>query len=240
MILTSKSNSKVKFWKKLREKKYRDLENLYLIDGYHLVEEARKQNLLVETIELIGKARFSDSIQVTEDILKYLSSTVTPQSIIGVVQKRKNQIKPIHKVVALNNLQDPGNVGTIIRLAKAFEFDTVLVENLDPYNDKVIRASQGAFFDVNILETKNIAFNLQKLKEKGFFVYETLLDQNAKKLAEVSFPNDKLVIVLGNEGNGISQQVKELSDTNVYIPIAFESLNVACAAAIIMERVRNS
>ncbi|WP_426461227.1 TrmH family RNA methyltransferase [Mycoplasma hafezii] len=239
MILVSKNNPKVKFWKKLKEKKYRDIEGLYLIESYHLVEEAKKYGIVVETIETEENQKYSDSTLVSKEIISLLASTVTPQQIIAVVKKDKPLSQSINKVIALNNLQDPGNVGTIIRLAKAFDFDTVIIENLDPYNDKVIRSSQGAFFDTNIIQTKNLNQTLIDLKNDNFTVYETLLNEKAQALNDVQFKENKIIIVVGNEGQGISKDIQKLSDTDIYIPISFESLNVACATAIILDKIRN-
>nr|WP_322959361.1 RNA methyltransferase [Mycoplasmopsis canis]WQQ12724.1 RNA methyltransferase [Mycoplasmopsis canis] len=239
MVLTSKQNSKVKYLKKLQEKKYRNQENKFLVSGFHLVEEALKNNLVEEIFESEDSSVFLNSTKVSYDIIKWLSETSTPQKVIALCKKPKLINQDINHVIALNNLQDPGNVGTIIRLARSFNFDTVIVENIDPFNDKVVRSSQGALFNINIIETKDITENLKLLKEKEFKVYETLLDTNAKKLNDVIFEDKKIVIVLGNEGNGISDKVKSLSDTNIYIPIEFESLNVAIAAGIVLNKVYN-
>lgn len=238
MILTSKTNGKIKALKKLHDKKYRELEGAFLVEGYHLVAEALNKNLVLEIFETPSSQKYPESTLISEEILSYLSTTITPQKILAKVRKPTFNQK-VNKIIALNNLQDPGNVGTIIRLAKAFGFDTVIIENLDPYNEKVIRSSQGAFFDINIIPTKNLEAQLIKLKERDYVVYETLLDQEAIALNDVNFVSDKLVIVVGNEGQGISKQIQNYADYKVYIPIDFESLNVACATAIVLDKIRN-
>ncbi|QGZ97325.1 RNA methyltransferase [Mycoplasma sp. NEAQ87857] len=239
MILTSKQNSKIKELSKLKETKYRKLTNEFLIEGYHLVEEAIKKDIVLEIFEANESLKYPDSIQVSQDIIKKLSSTKTPQPIVARCKKMQANNK-LNKVLALNNVQDPGNIGTMIRLAYAFGFDTVVVENTDIYNSKIIRSSQGAFFNLNLIETKDLASYLISLKTKGFKVYSTILDLNAKKLNDVAFEKEQIIVVMGNEGQGISDTVKQLSDVNLYIPIEFESLNVACAAAIILNKIKNN
>ncbi|RIV16239.1 TrmH family RNA methyltransferase [Mycoplasmopsis gallopavonis] len=247
MILTSKTNPKIKELKKLQQKKYRDQENAFLIEGYHLVDEALKRNLKLEIYEVLDHAKYSNSTLITSDLMNYLSTTVTPQNVVAKVTKLSNitsfeslvNLQKMNKVLVLNKLQDPGNIGTILRLAKAFDFDTVILEQIDPYNSKIIRSSQGALFDLNLILSNNLKVNLETLKESNFQVYETLLDPQAQKLNDVVFPKNKIVVVVGNEGQGISKELWDLADVKVYIPISFESLNVACATAIVLDKIRN-
>ncbi|MHA3838817.1 TrmH family RNA methyltransferase [Mycoplasma sp. VS1572C] len=237
--ITSRSNPTIKELKKLLDKKHRAKEGKFLVEGYHLVEEAKQANLLLQTLESNSEnMKYQDSILVTNEIIKELSDTSTPQSIIGVC-KFPQQGKIGNKVLFLDELQDPGNVGTIIRLAKSFDMDTVIINKFDYFNPKTIRSSQGAFFKTDIVPTKNGIDVLKQLKEQGYYIYSTALNTKAKKLNDVSFDKDKIVLVVGNEGNGVSKQVQELSDEFVYIPISFESLNVACATAIVLDKIRN-
>ncbi|QNM93695.1 RNA methyltransferase [Mycoplasma sp. Pen4] len=241
MLILSKNNPKIKELAKLKDKKHRQGHKKFLVEGYHLVEEARNAGLLLETLELNGKSKFDDSILVSPEIIKLLSDTVTPQNIIGVCRlpENKNDFEKSNKILFLNNLQDPGNVGTIIRLAKSFEFDAILIQGFDYFNPKVIRSSQGAFFKSNLYKVTNASDVLKKLKDNGFTIYQTLLDKTAVPSNKVDFKDEKIVVVVGNEGNGIDNEVKQFSDVNVYIPISFESLNVACATAIILDRIKN-
>ncbi|YAF51010.1 RNA methyltransferase [Mycoplasmopsis synoviae] len=173
------------------------------------------------------------------EIIKHLSETKSSQSIIGVASFLKPTNK-INKTVILNNVSDPGNIGTILRSALAFEFDTVIIENIDIYNPKIIRSSLGAIFsNLNIISTSNLEEILKDLKAQNFKLYYTLLDVNAKKLNEVSFDNEKIAVVVGNEANGIDKNLIKYASEKVYIPIAFESLNVASALAIILNKIRN-
>ncbi|MEA4333929.1 RNA methyltransferase [Mycoplasma sp. 1232] len=238
-IITSKQNQFIKDVYKLLDKKYRSKESKFLVEGYHLVNEAKEKGILLETIEVVDKNKFADSILVTEEILNYLSDTSTPQGIIGICKFPDVSKSISNRVLFLNNLQEPGNVGTIFRLARAFDFDTVIIQNFDYFNPKVIRSSQGALFDLNLIKTNNIDI-LEELKKQNYILYATMLDTNAKKLNEIDFSREeKIVIILGNEGNGIDNQTASLSDEKVYIPISFESLNVATAAAIVLNKVRN-
>ncbi|MHA3828668.1 TrmH family RNA methyltransferase [Mycoplasma sp. Z1473D] len=237
--ITSRSNPTIKELKKLLDKKHRAKEGKFLVEGYHLVEEAKQANLLLQTLESNSEnIKYQDSILVTNEIIKELSDTSTPQSIIGVC-KFPQQGKIGNKVLFLDELQDPGNVGTIIRLAKSFDMDTVIINKFDYFNPKTIRSSQGAFFKTDIVPTKNGIDVLKQLKEQGYYIYSTVLNTKAKKLNDVSFDKEKIVLVVGNEGNGVSKQVQDLSDEFVYIPISFESLNVACATAIVLDKIRN-
>ncbi|UUM19825.1 MULTISPECIES: RNA methyltransferase [unclassified Mycoplasma] len=237
-IIKSKNNPKVKQLVRLKHKKYRNQEQSFLIEGYHLVEEALKHNLVNEIIEEHQSARYKNSILVSREIIEHLSFTQNPQNIVAkckFIQPKKE----INKILVLNNLQDPGNIGTILRLAKAFDIDSVAIENFDFYNDKIIRSSQGALFDLNVFKINNSVDFLINLKNQGFTIYSTVLNQNAQKLQQVNFKNSKIAIVLGNEGQGISKQVQDVCDISVYIPIAFESLNVACCAAIVLNKIYN-
>ncbi|MEE3928375.1 RNA methyltransferase [Mycoplasmopsis ciconiae] len=240
MIITSKDNKIVKNLHKLKSKKYRNLQRCFLVEGEHLVNEAKKVNLLMSTFEFVDNEndrKFENSILISKKILEYLTDTQTPQSVIGLCSYPQNK-KKINRVLYLNKLQDPGNIGTLMRLALAFDFDTVVVQNFDVYNPKVIRSSQGAIFSLNVILENDDYKNLIELKNNNFDIYATILDQNAQTLNQISF-SDKIVLVLGNEGNGISQFIKDMCDYKIYIPISFESLNVACAGAIIMNKIRN-
>ncbi|WP_406614034.1 TrmH family RNA methyltransferase [Mycoplasma corogypsi] len=238
-ILRSKNNPKIKEFKKLKDKKYRDLTSKFLVEGFHLVNEALKANLVVEILEEEHWNVYENATKVDQSIIELLAFTKTPQKVVAVCKKPTNN-SVSNRVVVLNDLQDPGNIGTIIRTAKAFGFDTVIIENIDPFNDKIIRSSQGAIFETNIIETNSAYNTLLELKNQGFRIYETLLSTKAQKLKEVDFSAKKLAIVLGNEGNGISSEIQTLSDVDVYIPIEFESLNVASACAIVLNEIYNN
>ncbi|AAZ43977.2 TrmH family RNA methyltransferase [Mycoplasmopsis synoviae] len=238
MIIKSKQNPLIKEYKKLQNKKYRKEKQQFLLEGFNLISEAKKYTNVI-TLESSKDLIYKDSIRVDYEIIKHLSETKSPQSIIGVASFLKPTNK-INKTVILNNVSDPGNIGTILRSALAFEFDTVIIENIDIYNPKIIRSSLGAIFsNLNIISTSNLEEILKDLKAQNFKLYYTLLDVNAKKLNEVSFDNEKIAVVVGNEANGIDKNLIKYASEKVYIPIAFESLNVASALAIILNKIRN-
>ena len=175
-----------------------------------------------------------DTIYVNDKVLKYLSSLTTPAPVIGIVEKKVSK-KIGDKVIVLDNVQDPGNLGTIIRSAVAFNFDTIILsdDTVDLYNPKVIRATQGMIFKINFI-IGNLVDILKNLQSKKYVIYGTdVVDGKNIKTIEKS---KKFAIIMGNEGNGISSDVKALCSNFIYIPMNknCESLNVAVATSIIM------
>ncbi|MBZ4203743.1 TrmH family RNA methyltransferase, partial [Mycoplasma tauri] len=152
--------------------------------------------------------------------------------------KKDSIIRPINKVVFLDDVQDPGNVGTIIRSSLAFGFDTI-ISNVNFYNEKIVRSSQGSIFKVNLINYKNPVEIINEYKKKGYKTYATVLDQEAVEFKKVIFENNNIIVILGNEGKGIRQEILNISDKKIYIPIDFESLNVAVAAGIILCKIYN-
>ncbi len=236
MIYTSTDNAKIKDLKKLQIKKYRDKENLFLVEGEHLVLEAYKAGLL-KTLIIEEDTDFIldvDTFVVSRQVLLYLSTLDTPQSIMGVCKK----IAPREitgNVFVLDNVQDPGNLGTIIRSAVAFNIDTLLLSKntVDPYNDKVVRASQGLLFQLNII-VGDLKSYLQNLKENQYYILGTKVT-NGKSIKSVE-KKSSFAIIMGNEGNGMSSEVEALCDDFAYIEMneKCESLNVGVAASILM------
>lgn len=222
--ITSKDNPKIKMYSKLIQKKYRDEMNMFIIEGHHLVEEAKKHNIIVEVLTS------DDSIEgtyVSQDIINKLSTTQTPQKVIAICNKIESK-ELGNKVLVLDNVQDPGNVGTLIRSALSFWFDSVVVSGCDIYNSKVIRSSQGAFFHINTIWTEDISDYFE-----GYQLIGTLLDKSAKKIQDVKFEN-KFMLIMGNEGKGLSESTINKLDEKTYIDVNFESLNVAIAGSIFM------
>lgn len=234
MIFTSINNENIKNIKKLNTKKYRDEQRMFLVEGDHLVEEAIKHNKL-ETLIITEKyngINFKNKIIVNEKVMKYLSSLDTPKEIMGIC--KKNNCSNIgKKVIALDGVQDPGNLGTIIRSANAFNIDTILIskDTVDPYNSKVVRASQGMILNTNIIEC-NLSETLETLSDYKIYGTSVVNGENIKNIVNP----EKFVIVMGNEGNGVSECVKKECNDFIYIPMNqnCESLNVAVAASILM------
>lgn len=240
--ITSVQNNFIKDLIKLKQKKYRDKEKKFIVEGYNIIEEAKNylSLLLITNKEDINLYKDVEHILVTYDIIKKLTDTVTPQGIIGICNYKESKDVYANNVLVLDGLQDPGNIGTIIRSALCFDFKTIIMslDSCDIYNEKVIRATQGAIFNIDIKKC-DIKEELVHLKNKGYKIVGTALE-NGKELNSIVF-GEKNAIILGNEGNGVSKDVLASTDVNAYIPInkEMESLNVAIAGAIIMNKVRN-
>ena len=169
MLYTSIENNKIKEIKKLNQKKYRDKQQLFLVESRHLVLEAYKTGYL-KTLILEQDEIFPLNIEtmyVTNDIIHYLGETENPQTIMGVCEKVKEAETPGNKILILDNIQDPGNLGTIIRCAFAFGVDTIILGDgcVDLYNPKVVRSSQGMIFHMDFMR-KNLLEWLPTIKGK--------------------------------------------------------------------------
>ncbi len=259
MIISSVNNEKIKEIKKLNMKKYRNENKKYIIEGIKIIEEAYLSNQLFDNIVMCEQLYNSTNINkenitkllndnedkiiyVTENVFQSMCDTVSPQGIIAVVCMKENNIEITdNNIVFLDGLQDLGNIGTIIRTASAFSFNTVILnENcVDIYNPKLIRSTMGNIFKINCLQLYDNGINiLNDLKQKGYVIYETTLD-NSEDVYSVKF-NDKKILIMGNEANGISNEILQLSDENIVIPMDnnTESLNVSIATGIIMSEIR--
>ena len=205
---------------------------MFLVFGNHLVIEAKNKNLLIEAYSIYEKEGY---IQISESIMKKIMDNDTLISEIALCKlEEKNELT--NKILILDGIQDPGNLGTLLRTAHAFNFNTIVLGEgtVDLYNDKVIRASQGAIFKLNFRRENLINFipSLNNYHIYGTDVVNGISLDDIKK-------DDNIAIVLGNEGNGISPDVKKLINKNIYIEMEdTESLNVAIAGALIMYKLR--
>ena len=234
MIITSLENQKVKILLKLDTSKNRKKEKKFIVEGKHLVDEARKKGVLLEAYALEEKDGY---IALSKEIMKKICNTDTVVTEIGLC-KIVESTTLSDKLLILDGVQDPGNMGALMRSAKAFGFDTIIIGNgsCDIYNDKVIRASQGAIFKLSFIHADLLEI-IPKLSV--YDVYGTNV-VNGIELDNVEKKN-KMAIVLGNEGNGISKEVQEILKKNIYIPMSnTESLNVSVAGSIIMYKLRNN
>ena len=227
--ITSLKNEKIKTYSKLLQKKYRDQNNMFIVEGYHLVNEAKKTNLI---IEILTSDKNIKGTQVTPEIIKKISEAKTPQPVIAICKKPKLK-KVGQRVLVLNKVQDPGNVGTLIRSAKAFGWDTVLVQGADIYSPKVIRSSQGAIFHINTIQIQDCEKMILGKNTVG-----AVLDPDAKSYKDYDGPKNNLWLILGNEGKGIESKIIKKLKHKIYIPISFESLNVASAGAILLNEYK--
>ena len=240
--ITSVNNPLIKELIKLKQKKYREKEKKFIVEGYNIIEEAKDYITLIITSSKEDENILPnvEHILVPKEIIGKLSETVTPQGIIGICNYVTSRENFEGNVLVLDGLQDPGNIGTLIRTAICFDFNTIYItdNSCDIYNEKVLRATQGGIFKVNIIR-KNINDIIDDLKKKGYYIVGTSL-KNGIPLNDINFKNLN-AIILGNEGNGVSKETIERSNINAYIPIntSMESLNVAIAGGIIMNKVRN-
>lgn len=229
MIITSFDNPKVKLLIKLKEHKYRKKENKFIVEGKHLVKEAKELGILIEAYSI---EEMEGYVTLTKDIMKKICNTDTVVSEIGLCKIKEPNNNLTDKLLILDGIQDPGNMGALMRSAKAFGFDTIVVGNgsCDIYNDKVIRSSQGAIFKLNFI-FKDLVDFIPSLNDYDIYGTDVINGIDVKNIKY----DKKIAIVLGNEGNGISDNVKQLLKKNIYIPMNnMESLNVSVAGSIIM------
>ncbi len=233
--INSINNEYIKELYKLKNKKYRDEKGLFVVEGYHLVQEAKDKLVTVLISNERDEIKGVENILVTDEIIKKLAFSQNPQKIIGVCEMVNNYKDLGERILLLDNIQDPGNLGTIIRTSLGFGINTIIasLDTVDIYNDKVIRASQGAIFNINYIKG-DLKKYIDILKKKDIKIYGTSL-KSSVNLKDVEV-NNKYAIVLGNEGNGVREYILDLTDVNVRIEMnkQLESLNVAIAGSIIM------
>jgi RNA methyltransferase, TrmH family len=241
--IQSINNPQVKQWKKLLTKKERDRSGTFLVEGFHLVEEALRQGeQIVEIIvsEQVGLPPRWDTGSasvtiVTEEIANAMSDTETPQGIYAVCRQLVSKVTDAKTYLLLDAIQDPGNLGTMIRTADAAGIDAVIVGrgSVDIFNSKVLRSGQGSHFHLPII-SGDLDEWVEKLKEKNIPVYGTALE-NGTIYTETQ-PSDAFALIVGNEGNGVSKEILANTTGNLYIPIygKSESLNVAVATGILL------
>ncbi len=251
-VISSKDNENIKNIRKLKEKKYRDLNNEYIIEGIKLVKEAIDENVNIKTIVVCDDcekngtldktllyeiARFN-CIYVTEKVFDLLTDVANPQGILAVVEKNNN-IQEINYnqdlILILDNVQDPGNLGTIMRTADSVNLKQIIVSKGcgDVYNPKVVRSTMGAIFRVEILEKENLEDAIKEIKKHGFKTMATDLGTESSIYDE---KYNKCAVVIGNEANGVSQQILDIVDQKIKIPMLgkTESLNASVATGIIL------
>ncbi|MDK0978162.1 TrmH family RNA methyltransferase [Clostridium perfringens] len=252
--IESKNNNLFKEIKKLKEKKHRIKSNKYLIEGLRFVEEAIKSKVSIDSIiftesfkeknpELFLKINENIKlIQMNEALLKQLCSTENPQGIVGVINMQNKELKSGELVVLVDKVQDPGNMGTIIRTAHAAGAAGIVMTKgtVDIYNDKTLRSTMGSIFYIPIVEDDSLDF-VKSLKKEGYKLVVSSL-QGKNNFFEENLQG-KVMIAVGNEGNGVSNEVYDIADIKVKIPMPgeAESLNVAVATSImIYEKIRQS
>ena len=236
MLITSLENDRIKNYIKLKDRKYRKKENLFIIEGMHLVSEAYKKNIIKELILVEGLEPPYDLpyINVTQEIMNKISDMESASDIMAVCKIEENSIIG-SKILMLDEIQDPGNLGTIIRSAAAFNVDTIVLSpnTVDLYNPKTIRSTQGMLFHTNIV-IKELVPVIEDLKDKGITIYGTRVD-NGEDVRDIK-TLDNYCLIMGNEGNGVKKEILDMCDKYLYIKTnkEVESLNVGVATSILL------
>ena len=250
--ISSKENELIKHIKKLKDKKERDISNEYVIEGIKLIQEAIQENVNIKQIivcddcdktegiskDLMYEIAKYDCVYVTKKIFKYISEVQEPQGILAVIEKNNTDREIDYTqdiIVALDDVQDPGNLGTILRTVDSIGFTQILVSKgtADSYNPKVVRSTMGAIFRIKIIECEKIEKILKEIKKHKFKVVVTSL-QTENTIYEINY--NKKVIVIGNEAKGVEQKIQQIADEKIKIPMLgkTESLNASVATGIVL------
>ena len=251
-MISSKDNEFIKHVKKLKDKKYRDLSNEYIIEGIKLIEEAIKEEAQINQIVICDDCEKTQNIpkNLMYEIAKYecvyvankvfntISQVNSPQGIFAVVEKNNKNKQIDYKqdiIIALDNIQDPGNLGTILRTADSIGLNQILVSKgtVDVYNPKVVRSTMGAIFRVKVIECEDIVKAIKETKKHKFKLVVTT-PNTQDTIYNINY--NKKVIAIGNEANGVSKEIQDLADYKVKIPMLgkIESLNASVATGIVL------
>lgn len=230
-MITSLHNERIKQIAKLSDRKERLATGKFLVEGEHLVQEALLAGVCETVLTTSDQVYPVETIQVSDDVIRKCSDTTTPQGVIAVCHKKDARVSGHTRILALDGVSDPGNLGTLIRTAIAFGFTLLVMENtVDPYNPKVLRATQGGIFKIDFLST-----NLPSFLEKQAGVSLAAVVSDAVDFQTIKNPQTPLTLVLGSESLGIREETLEHCTHRVTIPMEnTESLNVAIAGAIMM------
>jgi TrmH family RNA methyltransferase len=231
-MITSKQNTTFKKLKKLKLKKYRDLYQQFLIYGDHLIEQAQKHNAV---IAIFTSNENKQGVFIASFLMQELSQTKTVFDQMALCKHISDNNLFSNKILVLDDIQDPANLGALMRSASAFEFNQVFASfhSADFYHEKTIRSSQGALFSLS-LKRGNIKSFLEEIKEQNYSIFSAFAQKSNIAIEDIK-KHHKKALVLGNEGQGISLQVENLSDYFVNVLTQnVESLNVSVAGSILM------
>ena len=251
-VISSKDNELVKHIKKLKDKKYRDESNEYIIEGVKLIEEAVKENAKINKIivcedttrtyeiptnVMLEIAKY-ECIYVTDKIFSSITQVTNPQGIMAIIEKNSTNQEIDYSqdiIIALDDVQDPGNLGTILRTVDSIGLNQIIVskETADSFNPKVVRSTMGAIFRIKIIEVDDLKQTIKEMKKHHFKLMVTSL-QTENSIYDIDF--HKKIIVIGNESNGVSKEIQDMADEKAKIPMLgkTESLNASVAAGIVM------
>ena len=251
-VITSKDNELIKHIKKLKDKKYRDENNEFIIEGTNLIEEAVKEKAKIKkiiicedttkTYEIPTSIRLEiakyECIYVTEKIFNLITQVTNPQGIMAIVEKttKEDEIDYTQDlIVMLDDIQDPGNLGTILRTIDSIGLKQIIVskETADAFNPKVVRSTMGAIFRIRIIESENLIDTIKNIKKHHYKLVVTSLQTN-NTIYDINY--NKKIIVIGNEGNGVSKEIQNMADEKIKIPMLgkTESLNASVATGIVL------
>lgn len=251
-VISSKDNEFIKHIKKLKDKKYREMNKQFIIEGLKLIKEAIEENANIKQIvicdncqntgvipkELMYEIARYECVYVTDKVFNSISDVNSPQGILAIIEindKEKEIDYSQDIIVALDDIQDPGNLGTILRTVDSIGLNQILVSKgtADCYNPKVVRSTMGAIFRVKIIECEDLEKTLKEIKKHKFKLVVTSL-QTENSLYDIDF--NKKVIIIGNEANGVEAKIQEISDEKIKIPMLgkTESLNAAVATSIVL------
>lgn len=251
-VISSKDNEFIKHVKKLKDKKYRDMNQEFVIEGIKLIREAIEENADIKQIVICDNCLNSDVIPkelmyeiakyecvyVTEKIFRTITDVNTPQGLLAIIGRNSTENEINYNqdiIVALDDIQDPGNLGTILRTVDSIGLNQILVSKgtADCYNPKVVRSTMGAIFRVKIIECDNLEKTLQEARNHQYKVIVTSL-QTENSVYDIKY--NKKVVVIGNEANGVSAEIQNLADEKIKIPMLgkTESLNASVATGIVL------
>ena len=256
MTVTSKDNRWVKEWRRLNDSaKYRRESGLFAIEGARLCGDALRSGVSLHTVmytasalavysDVVGAllAAADNALEISPELSRYMGDTMNPQGVFCIAKMLDNSLV-IDKINimgfygALEDIQDPGNLGTIIRTAEAFGLDGVLLSDgcCDVYNPKVLRSSMGGVFRMPLLRVGNMARAVTALQEKGMTAYACVVDADAMPITAADFTSGSIAVI-GNEGNGLREETVDACTRATTIPMngRAESLNASMAAGIIL------
>lgn len=252
MIITSKDNETIKHIRKLKEKKYRDEYGEYIVEGIKLINEAIEEKQEVKTIIICDNCNKTEEINqsslyevakhkciyVDEKVFHSITEVQNPQGILAVIGKQRDKGDIDYSedvIVILDDIQDPGNLGTILRTVDSVGLKQIIVSKKsgDVFNSKVVRSTMGAIFRVNVVESEDLTETIKQLKKHKFNVVATSLNTD-KSIYDIEYK--RTVIIIGNEANGVSKEIQEISDQKIKIPMIgkTESLNASVATGIVL------
>lgn len=250
--ITSKDNELIKHIRKLKDKKYRDESNEYVVEGVKLVEEAVKENAKIKQIivcedttrtyeiptHIMLEIAKYECISVSDKIFNIITQVTNPQGIMAIIEKNAQDAQIDYSqdiIVVLDDVQDPGNLGTILRTVDSIGLNQIIVSKgtADAFNSKVVRSTMGAIFRIKIIEVENLAQAIKEMRKHHFKLMVTSL-QTKNSIYDIDF--NKKIIVIGNEANGVSKEIQDMADEKAKIPMLgrTESLNASIAAGVVM------